>query len=663
MENRILLIFFCWTLVLQSSFAQEDTVKVRPLKEVEIRKTLSSPSYLSTAPTQTLSSEKLKKISVLQVSDALKYFPGIQVKDYGGVGGLKTVSIRSLGANYTAVVYDGLTVSDYQSGQIDLGRFSLDNVEQINLYIGENDIIFQPARNQALGGAIYITTQSSKLPANKKREIKASLQAGSWKMLNPTLLFRQTIGPTLSWNISGEYLNTEGNYPFILTYGQSNLRSKEKRNNSDVRNWKWETNGSGQFKNGGKLLFKTYYFHSNRGLPGAVIYYNPYSGERMSEQNIFSQAHYTQSFHDRFDFQANAKFNYSSVDYLADQGFSKQRYLYYQKEFYLSAALLYKQSKSLSFSFANDGIYGDFSSNLPNGVFPSRIHWISALAGKYEKSNFTLTVRMLNQWVFERLRIGQADKNFRRLSPYLGLSIQPLHNLPVRLRAFYKNTYRLPTFADRYYSSVPNPNLKPENANQYNLGFSIVSAFGERIPYISFSADAYYNKVKNKIVARPLNSMVIWSVQNFGKVDVRGIDLDLKMQMALNDRFSVEINGDYTYQNVQDKTPQSEYYGQHLPYTPRHTGSGLISFKMPWADCNYHWIYSGERYDNQSKQPSSWMKSYAEHGISLTKTLAWSRYRWNFSAECLNLSNEQYEVVKNYPMPGRSFRLGVKFIY
>jgi outer membrane cobalamin receptor len=662
MADRILPIVFCWALVLQSSFAQQDTAKVYHLEEVEIRNASSSSSYLSTAPIQILSTEKLKKISALQVSDAVKYFSGVQVKDYGGVGGLKTVSVRSLGANYTAVVYDGLTVSDYQSGQIDLGRFSLDNVEQLSLYIGESDAIFQPARNQALGGAIYITTQSFKPAANKKRELKASFQTGSWKMINPSLLFRQAISPAWNWDISGEYLSTEGDYPFILTYGQSHLRSKEKRNNSDVRNWKWEANLSKQFGNGGKLLFKTHYFNSNRGLPGAVIYYNPYSGERMSEQNVFFQSNYTQVFHEQLDFQANAKFNYSSVDYMNDRGFSKQRYLYYQKEYYLNATLLYKLSEPISFSLANDGIYGDFSSNLSNCVFPSRIHWISALAGKYEKPDFTLTLRMLNQFVSERLRIGRADENFHRFSPYIGFSIRPWNSLPVRLRAFYKNTYRLPTFADRYYSTVPNPNLKAENAHQYNMGFSITSAYGERIPYISFSADAYYNKVENKIAARPLYSMVIWSVQNFGAVDIKGMDLDLKMQIALAAGFSTEINGNYTYQNVQDKTPQSEYYGQHLPYTPRHTGSGFVSFKTPWFDCNYHWVYSGDRYDDQSKQVSSLLKSYVEHGISLTKSLAWNRYRLHFSAECLNLSDEQYEVVKNYPMPGRSFRLGVKFI-
>ena len=45
------------------------------------------------------------------------------MKDYGGLGGLKTISIRNLGAAHTAVSYDGIAVSNSQAGQIDIGRF------------------------------------------------------------------------------------------------------------------------------------------------------------------------------------------------------------------------------------------------------------------------------------------------------------------------------------------------------------------------------------------------------------------------------------------------------------------------------------------------------------------------------------------------------------
>ena len=84
-------------------------------------------------PVQTLAGEELRRLSSNSVADALRYFSGVQVKDYGGVGGIKTVNIRSMGTNHTGVVYDGVALGNAQNGQIDLGQFSLDNMEALSL--------------------------------------------------------------------------------------------------------------------------------------------------------------------------------------------------------------------------------------------------------------------------------------------------------------------------------------------------------------------------------------------------------------------------------------------------------------------------------------------------------------------------------------------------
>ena len=80
------------------------------------------------------------------MADAVRRFAGTNVRDYGGIGGLKTVSVRNLGAAHTAVSYDGVVVSNSQAGQIDIGRFSLDNVSSLSLAIGQDENLLQPAR-------------------------------------------------------------------------------------------------------------------------------------------------------------------------------------------------------------------------------------------------------------------------------------------------------------------------------------------------------------------------------------------------------------------------------------------------------------------------------------------------------------------------------------
>ena len=108
-----------------------DTTKVYSIPEVVVSDRYQTREVRSAVPLQIFSHEELKNLNVMQVSDAVKHFSGVTVKDYGGIGGLKTVSIRSLGAQHTVVGYDGIAVTDCQTGQVDIGRFSLENVDRL----------------------------------------------------------------------------------------------------------------------------------------------------------------------------------------------------------------------------------------------------------------------------------------------------------------------------------------------------------------------------------------------------------------------------------------------------------------------------------------------------------------------------------------------------
>lgn len=120
------------------SFAQKkDTTRVREVEAVDIFKKNSR----TVIPPQRLTSDIIEKLNNNSVADALRYFSGVQIKDYGGVGGLKTVDIRSLGAQHVGVFYDGIPIGNAQNGIVDLGKFSLDDLEEITLYNGQKSDI------------------------------------------------------------------------------------------------------------------------------------------------------------------------------------------------------------------------------------------------------------------------------------------------------------------------------------------------------------------------------------------------------------------------------------------------------------------------------------------------------------------------------------------
>ena len=129
-------------------------------------------------PVQQLKGKELERLSVHSVADAMRYFAGVQIKDYGGIGGLKTVNIRSLGTNHTGVFYDGIQLGNAQNGQIDLGRFSLDNMEALQLYNGEKSDLLQTAKDYASASTVYLQTRKPLFATHKRYNLNVAMVAG-----------------------------------------------------------------------------------------------------------------------------------------------------------------------------------------------------------------------------------------------------------------------------------------------------------------------------------------------------------------------------------------------------------------------------------------------------------------------------------------------------
>ena len=125
---------FCGGGINNSACAQSRLDSLQHVEEVVVTARVVRREVI---PVQELSGERLQRLNSHNVADALRYFSGIQIKDYGGVGGLKTVNIRSMGTNHVGVFYDGIELGNAQNGTVDLGRFSLDNMESVTLYNGQ----------------------------------------------------------------------------------------------------------------------------------------------------------------------------------------------------------------------------------------------------------------------------------------------------------------------------------------------------------------------------------------------------------------------------------------------------------------------------------------------------------------------------------------------
>ena len=316
----------------------EDTIggKVHHIDEVTVRARRSFSNMTATAPTLVMDRSLMEQMGMHEVAEAVKHFSGVSVKDYGGIGGLKTISVRSLGAQHTGVCYDGIAISDCQSGQIDISRFSLDNVSLLYFTIGQSDNIYLSAKTFASAGTLSIETMRPDLD-QRSYQLNVNLKAGSYGLANPSLMYQQRIHPKVSLSAYTDYLRADGNYPFELRNGTERIEGK--RNNSDIETWRAELNAYIDINDRQNINLKAYLFDSERGLPGGVVYDNPYAAERLYDRNYFAQAAYENRFSEHWKLKAGGKFNYTWNRDRNDQasGITDDRYR--QTETYLTATL------------------------------------------------------------------------------------------------------------------------------------------------------------------------------------------------------------------------------------------------------------------------------------------------------------------------------------
>lgn len=613
-------------------------------------------------PVQMLAGEELQKLSVHSVADAIRYFSGIQIKDYGGIGGLKTVNIRGLGTQHVGVFYDGVQLGNAQNGQIDLGRFTLDNMEAVSLYNGQKSAIFQSAKDFASAGSIYMTARHPSFGEGQNYRLKGTFKTGSFGLVNPSVLLEHRLSKQVSGSLSAEYMYTSGKYKF--RYRQKNgYDITETRKNGDVEAIRAEYGLFGDMQ-GGEWKAKAYLYNSERGLPGAAVRETGdfVHEDRQWDTNFFLQGSFRKHW-GNYSLQTNGKYAYDYLHYLSDPRLDvTTMYVnnhYRQHELYFSAANMLNILPFWSADVSVDFQWNKLNADLVNFVYPCRYTALVAAATALHFERFKLQASLLGTFVHETTKVPNAaagDKH--KYTPTVVASWQPFKNEDLNLRAFYKKIFRMPTLNDLYYTFIGNIDLNPEYTTQYDIGVTYSRKFRGGYPArLEFQADAYYNEVTDKIVAMPTSNQFRWTMVNLGYVEMRGVDVALQTEWHLLKDLKANLRVNYTYEKAQDFTDaKSDYYGGQIPYIPWHSGSAVLNLSYRDWDMNYSFIYTGERYESSANIPENYAKEWYTNDLSLSRRLHWKKMLWKLTAEVNNVFNQQYEVVQWYPMPGINFR-------
>lgn len=630
---------------------------IRQLEKVEV----VGRRFKDVIPAQKLSGEELERLNSFSVADAIRYFSGVQIKDYGGIGGLKTVNIRSMGTNHMGVYYNGIQLGNAQNGQVDLGKFSLDNIEEISLYNGQKSEIFQSAREFGSAGSIYLTTRRPRFQEGKTTNLRVGLKTGSFDLINPSILYEYKISDHLSTTFNGEWINSSGKYKFRYRredmLGNLAYDTTAVRHNGDIDAMRLEGGLQGNYATG---FWKAYIYHyvSERGVPGAIINNNFRNGERLWDRNSFVQGVVQQEISPKLQMKLNLKYAFDYTRYVNnDAKLIPVDKIYKQREVYASTTAKYALTNWWEVSAAYDFQWNELSESAD---VSRNTNWLSLATALVIAERLKMQASILATILNEESRERERPPSHRKFTPAVFLSYQPFKEEGLVFRAFYKKSFRMPTFNDLYYTDMGNAYLRPEYATQYNVGavYDWVRQ-GCRFSNFSIGADVYYNKVKDKIIAYPKGQQFRWTMLNLGLVDIKGLDANASATWQFSKDWTLISKIQYTYQEAIDITdPNENYYRHQIPYIPWHSGSAIMMLSWRNWFLNYSYIYVGKRYNQQENIRQNYTQPWYTSDLSLMTELKLTRARWKFTLEVNNLFSQDYDVVLNYPMPKRNFRVG-----
>ncbi len=594
---------------------------------------------ISQAPYQELKGTQLQLVSTTTVADALKYFAGVQIKDYGGLGGMKTINVRSMGSQHVGVFIDGIRITNAQNGQVDLGKYSLTNMESVSLFNGNKSETLQSASEYASASTVYLQTRQ---PQATGGNIAYSNASFGTNRVQAHFDFRNI------FSVDGEFCHSDGDYPF--RYQSAYEDTTGIRSNSDITYYRIE----------GSLFYKGlrghfYHYSSERGIPGGVVrrLSDKFSNvAREWDNNTFAQLSKSVGL-GKLSTKFNLRYAYDYLNYNSD--YEENASMHYnnhftQQDVYASATASYPLSERLNLSLSADGRWSDLVCDVAFFDYVYRIDVKSSFTARYAFKGLNVLGTVLYTDIKDH-----TEKNADPLRKLTEMIYGSYKKDRFQVRMFWKSIFRAPTLNDLYYSQVGNRNLKPEYAKQLNIGadYTLLNRnFGTKI-----QIDAYYNRVEDRIVALPQKGSYNWTMLNFGKTQCLGLNGTLQLFCNIKD-VSIDLLNTIAYQDDRNKTNrESDTYNDFIPYSPKMSYSSVLSAQYKGWSAALSFMYVGKRYwlsDNELDDP---LKAYTNLDMKISKTIR----NFQFTAEVNDICDNGYELIQRHPMPRRDFRFSIKY--
>ncbi len=238
----------------------------------------------------------------------------------------------------------------------------------------------------------------------------------------------------------------------------------------------------------------------------------------------------------------------------------------------------------------------------------------------------------------------------------------PLKGLSVK--SSYSDQFRVPSFNDRYWQPGGNRHLLPESGYSADIGIMHqIRTYTEN--QLTIEVNAYNSRINNMIQWVPSESASWWNPENRKEVRVRGLESSVASDGSLG-RWSYNLGMSYNFVN----SLITETYGgssspedKQLMYVPRHTGSVRAGFSYMDGFFGFTGNYTGNRYTTNDNNPLYMMPSFMVFNTYAGYRIKIGDLSGLLQLRVMNLFNTRYQVIRSYPMPGRTLHLSFSVDY
>ena len=626
-------------LLLDFTFHQPDTARIYRQPEVIVTATRTPTNRIDAPSRVTLVDvNEMESAGFTDMKSILSFVDGIFLKDYGP-GQLTTISLRGTAAEQTLFLFDGISLNNLQNGLIDLFLVPTCNLNSIEISQGGSSALYGA---NAVGGVVNLESKTS-----SSNLVRIDLGEGSYG--------NQMIGGELSGGLGSVRADLTvrrergaNDFNFSFNDGTKNIPMTLIGADylEDAQSLKIALPSSGGMTS---LLIQN--VSADRGTPGAVTNSAFVGTARETDKNTIAILKNSGGL-GVLSYSASVGFIYSYLKYFnpdtADYSYAND--FYKMLSLQPSAQLSYLKEE-FSGTTGIDAELDEGQSDNMMGIQERKRIGVFA-SGEYDlRKNMDLETRL-----FGALRLDDYSHFRSSFNPKAGINIKPLAEFPVHFRANVGTSFRVPTFNELYYAGLGNPDLRPERSTDYDFGAAAEFLENHTLFFADLGVDYYHIDTRDGIVWRPTDpSELIWLPENFQKITSHGIELsfDLKYESLF------ALKGNYFFGKSLDVSDPSDptSYEKQLIYIPQEQSS-ISAEVTPWIfSFTAALQYVGQRFYASDNTES--LSPYAVTYVSTSAQINTGAFEIMPRISVNDLFNRRYEVITDYPMPGRTYRLGI----